>query len=392
VRIGVDGACLANERGYGRFARELLRAMVDEAPNDEFVLFLDARAADRFDMNGGNVRRVVIRQGESPTIAAAATSHRSARDMLGFSRAVWRTPLDVFFSPSVYTYFPLPPLLPAVVAIHDAIADRFPQLTLPSRRARLFWRLKVSCALWQTRLVLTVSDFAATEVSTFLRVPAKRIRVAVEAPSAIYRPSESSDAIATAAAGVGIPAGARWLTYVGGFNPHKRVDAIIHAHARLLEERAPEPIYLLLVGNAQSDVFHGEVDRLLRLIDEAGTSRFVIWTGFVADETLRHLHAGALALLLPSECEGFGLPAVEAAACGTPVIATTASPLPQLLEGGGIFIPPGDADALTDALRVLAADETLRRAYGRRALQRAQELCWRDAALSTLASLREAAV
>ncbi|MBK8005443.1 MAG: glycosyltransferase [Gemmatimonadetes bacterium] len=140
--------------------------------------------------------------------------------MLRLTRAVWRSAPDVFFSPSVYTYFPLPPGQRAVVTVHDAIAERFPELTLPSPRARLFWRLKVGLALRQARLVLTVSDFAAGEIAEVLGIQKGRIRVTSEAPAAEYAPSEDKKAIAALAARVGVPAGARWFTYVGGFNPH----------------------------------------------------------------------------------------------------------------------------------------------------------------------------
>ena len=74
----------------------------------------------------------------------------------------------MFFSPSVYTYFPLPPGLRAVVCVHDCIAERFPELTLPSRRARLFWSAKVKLALWQARLVLTVSPYSARDLERVL--------------------------------------------------------------------------------------------------------------------------------------------------------------------------------------------------------------------------------
>jgi glycosyltransferase involved in cell wall biosynthesis len=117
----------------------------------------------------------------------------------------------------------------------------------------------------------------------------------------------------------------------------------------------------------------------------------VHWTGFVPDEELRHLHSGAVALVLPSASEGFGLPAVEAAACGVPVIATTASPLPVLLEGGGIFVTPGDAREVEAAMRRLVDDQGLRAAMGRVARERASELSWERAAAATLAALREAA-
>ncbi|HEU4565231.1 MAG TPA: glycosyltransferase, partial [Gemmatimonadaceae bacterium] len=184
MRIGVDATCWANGRGYGRFARELLRAMVAIDTDDEFLCFADPLAAERFDVRAPNVRVVRVAQRVAPALAAAADGNRSPADMLRLTSAVRRERPDVFFSPSVYSYFPLPPGLAAVVTIHDAIAERFPELTLPSARARLFWRLKVGLALRQARLVLTVSDYSARDLQRVLGVEAERIRVAVEAPAA----------------------------------------------------------------------------------------------------------------------------------------------------------------------------------------------------------------
>src|SRR5205814_10351581 len=123
-------------------------------------------------------------QSVSPAVAAAADRSRSAIDMLRFTRAVWSEQLDVFFEPTVYTYFPLPPRLKAVITVMDAIAERFPVLTLPSPRARLFWRLKVAMALKQTRLVLTISEFAASEIADVHHLARSRIRAAPPAPAA----------------------------------------------------------------------------------------------------------------------------------------------------------------------------------------------------------------
>ena len=104
--------------------------MIVLAPEHEYVLFADRRAADRVALPGTRV--VVVQQTASPTLAASASGSRSPFDMLRFTRAVWKERPDVFFSPSVYTYFPLPVGLPAVVTVHDAIAERFPELTMPS--------------------------------------------------------------------------------------------------------------------------------------------------------------------------------------------------------------------------------------------------------------------
>ena len=390
MRIGVDATCWANARGYGRFARELLRAMVVEGTVHQFVCFVDDRAARCFDLTGAGVRMVVVPQSASPTTAASADGSRSVGDMWRMTRAVAREELDVFFSPSVYTYFPLPPSLAAVITFHDAIADRFPKLTLPSTRARLFWRMKVQMALAQSRIVLTVSDYAAGQVSRTLGVRRDRIRVAVEAAASAYQPSESAADVREAARRAGVSDGRRWFAYVGGFNPHKHVDAIVRAHADLVRDLADPPV-LVLVGAIEDDPFFGSQQHIRDEIARCGTADDVHWAGFVPDDELRHLLSGAVSLILPSESEGFGLPAVEAAACGVPVIATTESPLPQLLEGGGIFVAPRDEPALGAAMRRLATDEPYRRTLAATALARARSLSWASSARAALDALVEAA-
>lgn len=388
MRIGVDVTCWANARGYGRFARELMRAMTRLAPDETFLCFGDRTSFEAYPDPAPNVRLVEVAVDETPTRAASADSSRTPTDLLRLTRAVRAERPDVFFSPSVYTYFPLPPGLPAVVTIHDTIPERFPHLTLPSRRARLFWWLKVRLALSQARIVLTVSDYSARSIAEVLHVPPERIRVTSEAPASVYRPCPREE-VRGAAERVGLAPGSRWFIYVGGFNPHKRIDLILRAHASLASR--PEPPHLLLVGSHDGDVFHKEASRLDAIVRDAGTAALVHGLGYVSDSDLVPLVAGAVASLLPSEAEGLGLPAVEAAACGTPVIATTESPLPELLRGGGLFVTPGDLTALETAMTRLLDDDDLRDTMGQAALARANALSWDRGAELALAAIREAA-
>jgi glycosyltransferase involved in cell wall biosynthesis len=389
MRIGVDATCWANERGYGRFTRELVGAMVSQAPAHEFVCFLDKRSADCFQLRASNVVPRIVPQTVAPTLAAASGSRRSIGDMLRLSNAVRRERVDVFLSPSVYGYFPLPPGLPAVVTVHDAIAERFPAMTLPTRWDRWSWRAKVWLALAQARLVLTVSDYAAAQIAAHLAVPPSRMRVTYEGVSDAYRPSDSAADVRAAARRIGLPDEARWLMYVGGFGPHKHVDLLVRAHAAVARRRTESPLLLVLAGPNQ-DGFHEDTAGIRDAIRECGTGDLVRWAGYLPDEELRHLHSGAVALMLVSASEGFGLPAVEAARCGAPVIATTESPLPQILAGAGVFITPGDPEAIAAAIERLLTNEPERRAMGARAIERAQALSWSRSAGIALEALQDA--
>ena len=364
--------------------------MVESSPQDEFICFLDGPSDARFSLDAPNVRKVVVKTSAGAAAAASAAGNRSLSDMFAMTRAVSKNRPDVFFSPSVYTYFPLPPGLPAVITIHDAIAERFPDLTLPSWRARIFWNAKVWLALRQSRSILTVSDYAAGEVSRAHGVPLEEIGVTLEAPAAEFVPRSIEESAAVAAK-YGILSGSKWFIYVGGFNPHKHVRSIVTAHAELTKAFGKDAPLLLLVGDAAGDVFHSEADAIRRSIDEAGTATSVRWLGFVPDDELSALLSSSLALVMPSESEGFGLPAIEAAACGAPVIATLESPLPQLLDGGGLFVPPGDSGTINDAMRRFLTDDEFRKRCGDQALLHARQLTWAKSAQLCLAAIRKAA-
>ena len=237
--------------------------------------------------------------------------------------------------------------------------------------------------------MLAVSNYAASQAEKYLGVARNRLRVTLEGVSATYRPSERADDIAAAAARAGVPAGARWLIYVGGFGPHKHVDLIVRAHASVVR-RSQQSVALVLAGPSQ-DGFHGDVAGIKKTVAECGTGDLVRWVGYLPDEDLRHLHSGAVALMLVSASEGFGLPAVEAARCGAPVIATIESPLPNILSGGGVFVPPGSAPAITRAIELLLTDEPARLAMGAKALERASALSWTHSARVALDALEATA-
>jgi glycosyltransferase involved in cell wall biosynthesis len=138
------------------------------------------------------------------------------------------------------------------------------------------------------------------------------------------------------------------------------------------------------VGDTHTDAFHTCVERVSALVAALGIKDRVVFTGYLADEDVVALLNRATVLVLPSLMEGFGLPAVEAAACGCPVIATKESPLPELLGEGGIYIEPNE-DAIATALERLLAGETLRARMREHGMAAAARLTWDDAARQLIA-------
>jgi glycosyltransferase involved in cell wall biosynthesis len=379
MRIGIDGSCLANRRGFGRFARQTLAALA-EAPSDhEFVVFVDGpsspgvRVPERFE-------RVVVAVDEAPTRAASAAGRRRVRDLLAMGRAVARAGIDLVYFPATYSFFPVWNVKRVVVTMHDTLALAHPELVFPTWQGRVSWSLKEHAAARWADLILTVSESARRDLITWFRLSEEKVRVVTEGPDAVFGPRDDGPESRAVLVRYGIAPGSRFVLYVGGLSPHKNLPRLIEAFAM----GAPDDVALVLVGDL-GDVFHTHVPELRAAVARRGLEGRVIFTGFVPDTDLVFLYNRAYVLAQPSLMEGFGLPLVEAMACGTPVLSSRAGSLPEVVGNAGLFFDPTDVAQIAHALRRLLGDPAERDRLARRALGRAGRFTWAASARAMLA-------
>ncbi len=378
MRVGVDAACWSNKRGYGRFTRGLLNALVESNTQHELVFFVDAQTAGDGDLPT-NVRTVVVNTGDRPTAAASASDSRSIKDLLAMTKAVAGEPLDAFFFPSVYTYFPAITSGKIILGVHDVIAEDYPDLVFPDKKHRSLWALKGWLAHKQAKYIMTVSEHAKKGIMRHFGHNHERVFVIDEAPDPVFTTLAPDKVDRGILSRFGLSVDSRFLIYIGGINPHKNLPMLVQSLAEIRCRRGMQDVKLVVVGDLK-DGFTPGVSELKAKIAELNQGDAVIFTGFVKDEDVIHLLNVAQALVLPSMAEGFGLPAVEGAACGIPIIATQNSPLPDLLQDGGIFIDPNSESQLTDALSVMLSDPARRNEMARIATARAQKLTWQRSA------------
>jgi glycosyltransferase involved in cell wall biosynthesis len=383
MRIGIDGSCLANRRGFGRFARELVRALAAAESSHEFTVFVDGPSVDSVQIPIA-FRRIVVDVSEAPSRAASATGSRSVRDMLAMSRAVAREGLDLIYFPASYSFFPVWNVPRVVVTLHDTLALAHPEWVFPSFRRRMAWKIKEYMAVYQANKIITVSETARRDVIDWFRLTADRVCVVSEGPDAIFCPRLDGPESRAVLGRYDIDASRPFWLYVGGLSPHKNLPRLIEAFAG---SGAKEHV-LVLVGDT-GDVFHTHVPELKELIGRLGLDGRVRLTGFVPDEELAYLYSRAYALVHPSLMEGFGLPPVEAMACGLPVVCSRAGSLPEVVGDVGLFFEPTDVGSMIEALDRLATDGTLRDRLAGLALERAKRYTWSASARAALACFEE---
>ncbi len=384
--IGIDGGTWANARGYGRFTRELVRALLQVDERNRYSIFLDP-FSPRDDLPDG-LRVVDVAARQSPSHAASADGYRSARDMWAFSRAIAREPIDLMFFPSVYTFVPLTRPVTLLVAVHDVIAERFPQYVFNSRRARAFWTLKTQWAVRQAARVLTVSEHARRGVQAHFHLPPQKLSVTHEAPAPAFHPLADASAIHATLAHYDVPENARIVIYFGGLTPHKNLSMLVSVFADLVRDARFADVRLILAGDYTRDVYYSAYPALRAQVD-ATCPRSVVFTGHVDDDEAARLLNAAQVCVLPSLDEGFGLPGIEAAACGTPLIATRESAMPEWLGDAALFIDPTRPADLEAALQRVLDDGDLRCTMRSRGLERARRLTWPSAAQKVLQVFEE---
>ncbi|MCP9485227.1 MAG: glycosyltransferase family 4 protein [Gaiellaceae bacterium MAG52_C11] len=388
MRVGVDATSWVNRRGFGRFARNAVGRLVESDPATEYLFYIDRQSADGADLPPhAEERRVEL--GEAPSEAAAAGSSRSLRDLLRLTRAVRRERLDAFLFPSVYTYFPVLGT-PTVVGLHDTIVEELPDLTVPSRRERAAVGLKHRVAVRRASRLFTVSEASRAAIVAHFGIAPERLRLVPEAPDPVFTPREG-ERLAAGLAEAGLEPDEAFFLFAGGISPHKNVETLIEAYALSSRRRGEGMPLLVLAGDLEREAYLSSAASVRERIARHGLEEAVRLPGFVSDEALACLYSGATAVVIPSLAEGFGLPAVEAAACGTPVALSDLPPHRETLGDAALFFPPTDVEALGAILDRLIDDEALRRDVGNRARRAVSGLTW-DAAAAELGTLiREAA-
>ncbi|HJR58766.1 MAG TPA: glycosyltransferase family 1 protein [Vicinamibacterales bacterium] len=267
---------------------------------------------------------------------------------------------------------------PVVVSVHDVSFKRYPQYF--SWRDRALFATLLPSSLRRAAAVLTLSSHARDELQHFypgLRTP---IHVVPAAPRASFRPVEAAMvAPALARAGVRAP----FLLAVGSVQPRKNLVRLVEAF-RVLHRTRPD-LQLVIVGPSG---FRSHW--VQETIVSRGLSDAVRLPGYVSEEDLVGLYNAAMALVYPSVYEGFGLPVVEAMACGRPVIAANTSSLPEVAGAAAILVDPFDVAALHAAMLSVVTDTRQAGELAARGLARSEQFSWPRTAAAALAAYRSA--
>jgi len=388
MRIGVDACTWNNRRGFGRFTRELLEAVLADDKKNEYLFFIDSESAES-DEFPSNVKTIIAQTQVSPMEAASASGRRSVKDLWSMSREVLRHKIDLFFFPAVYSYFPVFNRTKIIVTVHDVIADHHPELVFPNSKLKMFWKLKQNIAIRQAHLILTVSEYSKREIIEYFKLPESKVRVVSEAARSVFSILQPGSEINQTLSRFDLEPDKDFLLYVGGISPHKNLNALIDALQLIVSDANFSSIKLVLVGDYKDDPFFSAYPSLKKQIDRLGLSDKVIFTGYIEDLELAHLYNSTSLVVLPSFEEGFGLPAVEAMACGAPVAASNCGSLPEVLGKAGRFFDPTDTENMAETLRHILGNHALRKEMSQTGLARAKEFLWNKAAKDMLVIFNE---
>lgn len=364
MRIGIDARLVFyHQAGIGQYILRLTQALAQINRDDQFIVFKSRKDKTR-----------VVEQSNFKIERLWTPSHHRF-ERLAISAELLPFALDVLHSPDFIP--PAHPRCPSVITMHDLAFLKYPRL-LTRDSARYYGQVDVAAR--QADHIIAVSQSTKRDTVQLLGVPENKITVIYEAAHPLFAPLPNSDAQAHVQARYHLPKD--FILFVSTIEPRKNLPTLLRAFRRLRDNYKLDA-GLAIVGN-RGWLFQ-EVDQVIAELKLGDEIRFL---GGVPNEELVHLYNAAKLFVFPSFYEGFGLPPLEAMACGTPVIASNVSSLPEVIGDAGILIDPNDAEALTVAMWRVLSDENLQREMRDKGLKRAATFSWKRTAQETLAVYR----
>jgi glycosyltransferase involved in cell wall biosynthesis len=375
--IGIDAsrATAARRTGTEMYSLHLIRALLAQGEGHRFRLYFNQAPAPGL-FPGGADKRVM-------PFPRLWTHLRLSREMKS-------APPDVLFVPSHVLPVVHPPR--CVVTVHDLGYHYYPEAHTLFQNVYLRWSTRYN-ARTATR-ILADSDATREDLLRYYGIPEERITVVYPGRDETLMPVKDPQALNVVRDRYGLSA--PYFLYVGTLQPRKNLVRLVHAFAALTSasrarseptdgraDRVSEPL-LVLAG--QKGWLYEEI---LANVRKLGLEDRVILTGYVQDADLPGLLSGALAFVFPSLYEGFGLPVLEAMACGTPVICSNVSSLPEVGGDAALQIDPLDTEALAEAMRQVSADEGLRTTLVERGYEQVLRFSWQRCASQVLQVLED---
>lgn len=364
MRIGIDASPLVGSRGgIGWHTFYLLRALLHLKEDVEFVGYV----------RRGSLRHMAVN--EWPSECPIRWVETGEWNFGGMGA---RDGLDLYHG----TNFKMQTTgrFGGIVTIHDMWMDRCPQYS-----RKLFgqhWSFnRTKRRTWKARKVITVSQYSANDIATLYGLPRDKIAVVYNGISEEFRPFSDPVALAHLRQRFAWPTD-RFILFAGGADPRKNHCALLEAYARRAGELQSH--CLIMVGTPTHRF--GDIQRRA---SELGLDGRVVCVGHVSAEDLRVLYAHAALFAFPSLYEGFGMPVLEAMACGTPVITSSTTSLPEVAGEAAVLIDPQSPEQLADALVRVSQDAALRADLRAKGLERVKQFTWERAARETLSVYRE---
>lgn len=370
MRIGIN--LLSWEPGHRggveTYDRSLLRALLALDSGDTFVLFLGQEARDASPLADPRLEQLYC------PVRSRRRLRRALWEQSRLGRWIAGAGVEVLFCP--HSLLPARCPVPMVQLVHDLQVYDLPENFPWFKRAYLYRRLPSSAR--RAARVLTVSEFTRQRVLRHLRVPAEKVTAVLEAAPPEFTPRPEAEIVASCERhGLRRP----YLLSLATSHRHKGLDRLVRVFDRLVGERGWD-LRLVLGG------LPGSGERELRqALATASHPEAVLHVGRLPAEELPALYSGALGYVFPSLYEGFGLPLLEAMACGCPVLSSDAASLPEVAAGAALLYAGDSEAALAQGLVRLAEDPDLRTRLRARGFARAAELSWDLTARETLALL-----
>ncbi len=357
MRIAIDARKLY-DFGVGTYIRNLLTHLSRIDGDTDYVLLCRENDCGFAAGLGPNFRAV-----------AEPSAGYSIGEQIRIPMALRREQIDLFHSP----HYVLPPLTHcrAVVTIHDCIHLTFPRY-FRSRFAYAYARSVLWAATRRADRILTVSEASKTDILRRLKVPADKVTVIYNAIDERLKRAPSPEQIAMVRERYQIDHS--YVLYVGNIKPHKNVVRLIEAFD-ILRKNGFEHLRLFVIGDQVS-----KHPSLRRAVHSHKLHKHVRFFGFVPFETLQVLYHLAAVFVFPSLYEGFGLPPLEAMACGTPVVTSIVSSMPEVVGDAALLVDPYDPHSIAQGMEKVLTDADLRDSLRSRGFAQVERYSWEDSA------------